>query len=892
MPRPSPERYRVDVVLRDGSTLLLREARPEDERELRAFYDHLSQSSLYSRFFTVPKTSVKEVSRLLSADPGDDVVLVGESEGHIVAVGNATRDRAQPARAEVAFAIADAAQGRGIGTHLLDSLADIARRREIAFLDAYVLGDNVQMMRVFEDSGFRLERDLEAGVYHVALSLEGTDRRREPAAARALTAATASMTAVFSPASLVVVGANRARGRIGSELLHNIIAGGYTGRLFVVHPSAPSIDGIRAYASVADLPEPVDLAIVCVPAGDVLAVVDACIAKGIKAAVVISAGFAETGTEGRAREAALLQRVRAAGIRLVGPNCMGVVNTDPAIRLNATFAPVAPVPGRVALSTQSGALGFAILDYARQLHIGFSTFVSVGNKADVSGNDLIQYWAQDPRTDVILLYLESFGNPRNFSQIARRVSRIKPIVAVKAGRSKAGSRAASSHTGALAASDAIVDALFLQTGVVRTHTLEELFDVAALLTNQPIPQGRRVAILTNAGGPGILAADTCEASGLQLPVLTDQSVAELRAVLPPAASVANPVDMIASATAAQYGSALGTLLRDQGVDAVVVIFIPPLVTAAEDVAGALERAARAQPGKPVLAVYMSTAATPAALTSIPNYRFPEAAVIALARAAAYGEWTLRPEGASPHIGDLDRSAVRHVVERALARGGGWLRPDEAEDLLRTVHIKVAASAMAEDEETAVAAAARIGYPVALKAAGPGILHKADLGAVRLNLGSEMRVREVWRELKSRLADQMTSAVIQSMVTGGVEMLAGIVDDPAFGHVIACATGGTLTELLADRQLRLHPLTDRDAVDMVSGLRGAALLRGFRGGARVDEAAFVQTLLRLSALVDVCPEIRELDVNPLIVLPTGVCALDIRARIEAPRPAPLTRRVQY
>ncbi len=890
--RPPP--FRADVVLRDGSTLLLREARPEDEAGLRAFYDRLSQSSLYFRFFTVPKSTAQEVTRLLNSDPYDDVVLVGESGGQIVGVGNSVRNRARPNRAEVAFAIADAAQGRGVGTHLLESLAEIARARDVAFLDAYVLGDNLQMMRVFDDSGFRVARTVESGVSHVVLSIDRTETAQDHAAARAVTAATASMAPIFTPSSIVVVGANRTRGKIGSELLHNIIAGGYTGQLFVVHPSASSIEGLAAYPTVRDLPSPVDLAIVCVPAAEVLAVVDACIGRGVKAVVVISAGFGEIGEAGRQLETALLERVRDAGIRLVGPNCMGLINTNPAVRMNATFAPIGPVPGPVALSTQSGALGFAILDYASQLRIGFSTFVSVGNKADVSGNDLLQYWAHDPQTDVILLYLESFGNPRKFSQIARRVSRVKPIVAVKAGRSEAGSRAASSHTGALAASDAIVDALFQQTGVIRTNTLEELFDVAALLANQPVPRGRRVGILTNAGGPGILAADTCEAHGLVLPALSAATVAALRAALPAAASVGNPVDMIASATAAQYERALEALLRDDQIDAAIVIFIPPLVTAADDVASAIERVTRAQPGKTVLAVCMSTAPTPAALASIPTYRFPESAAIALARAATYGTWKATMAGGAvrDEPSDADRPAIRAVIARALERGGGWLAPDDADALLRAVQINGPPSATVDDETAAIAAAERMGYPVALKAVGRDILHKADVGAIRLGLSDETALSHAWRDLKASLGDRMAQGLVQEMVTGGVEMLAGVVDDRTFGHVIACATGGTLTEVLADRQLRLQPLTDLDAREMVSGLRGARLLRGYRGSPPVDEAALVRSLLQLSALVEAAPEIRELDINPLVVLPSGVCALDVRVRVQPVAPPAATRRVRY
>jgi acetyl coenzyme A synthetase (ADP forming)-like protein len=884
--------YAADIVLRDGSTLRLREARPADEDDLRAFHEGLSPASLYSRFFAVPKTAGPEVARLLRADPVDDVVLVGQTAGHIVAVGTLSRDRRARDRAEVAFAIADAVQGRGVGTRLLEYLAEIARRRDIAFFDAFVLADNLAMMRVFEDSGLMLERHVDGEVHRIVLGVAPTARSRDSAAQRAVVAATASIAAVVRPDSVAVIGANRTRGKIGSELLHNIIAGGYTGRLAVVHPTAAAIDGVTAYRSVGDIPGTVDLAVIAVPAAQVLAVMDACIAKGVKAAVVISAGFSEVGGDGRAREAALLQRVREAGIRLVGPNCMGIINTDPAVRLNATFAPIAPRAGHVALSTQSGALGFAILDYARQLNIGFSTFVSVGNKADVSGNDLVQYWARDPGTDVILLYLESFGNPRKFSQIARRVSRTKPIAAVKAGRSSAGSRAAASHTGALAASDAIVDALFRQTGVIRTDTLEELFDVAALIANQPIPRGRRVAILTNAGGPGILAADTCEARGLQLPALGDDTVAALRRLLPPTAAVGNPVDMIASATAAHYEGALTALLDDDRIDGVLVIFIPPLVTTAEDAAGAIQRAANARPGKPVLAVCMSTAPTPATLTTVPNYRFPESAAIALARAANYGEWRLRPEGTIPSFLDLDRPAARLIVHHQLDRGGGWLPPGEAEALLRAVGLPVARSGVAATEDAARAEAERIGFPVAVKAVGPDILHKADVGGLALDLRSADAVRDAWRDLHHRLGSRLTGVLVQQMVQGGVEMLVGVIDDPAFGHVIACATGGTLTEILADRQLALHPLTDLDARDLVAGLRGVALLRGYRGSAPADEPALITALLRLSALVDCCPEIRELDINPLVVLTSGVCALDVRIRIEPPRPATPTRRVSY
>ena len=659
-----------------------------------------------------------------------------------------------------------------------------------------------------------------------------------------------------------------------------------------IHPTLDRIGDVAVYPRLTAVPHPVDLAIVCVPATSVGVVVDDCIAHGVKALVIITAGFSEIGPEGAALEADLVARIRRAGVRLVGPNCMGLLNTDPAVSLNATFSPVYPPTGRVAMSTQSGALGLAILDYARQHDIGLSTFVSIGNKADVSANDLLQYRAGDDRTDVILLYLESFGNPRKFSQIARRIARGKPIIAVKSGRSAAGARAAASHTGALASSDTIVDALFRQAGVIRTHTIEEMFDVARLLVHQPVPEGRRVAILTNAGGPGILAADACEAEGLSVPRLSDMSASALRGMLAREASVSNPVDMVAGATPDQYERALRILLADEGVDAVLVIFIPPLITRAEDVARAVARARLARPEKPVLAIFMPSISAQAMLTPIPCFSFPEAAAVALGRAAAYGEWLNTPASPPPDFDDIDVPAVRTIIDETLARGGGWLDPRQAQTLLAATGIAVARGEVVSTEAAAVEAAARLGFPVVVKGSGPDVVHKTELQAVVTGLRSAEAVRQAWRDLKSRLGDRMTGAFVQEMVRGGVEMLVGAVEDPTFGPVIACATGGTLAEVMADSQFRLHPLGPDDAADMVRHLRGSALLAGYRGAAPADQPALIDALLRLSALMGLCPEIAELDINPLSVLPQGVRALDSRVRVERPQSRPPSRRVTY
>jgi acetyl coenzyme A synthetase (ADP forming)-like protein len=686
------------------------------------------------------------------------------------------------------------------------------------------------------------------------------------------------MTAFFAPTSVAVVGASRTRGRIGSEILHNLCASGFAGRLFAVHPSADTVQGVPAWPRLTAIPSPVDLCVIAVPTAGVKAVVQDCVDKGVKAIVVITAGFSETGTEGRALEQELVAAVRGAGIRLVGPNCMGLLNTDPSVRLNATFSPVFPPEGRVAMLSQSGALGLAILEQAQRLGIGLSTFVSVGNKADVSGNDLLEYWEHDPKTDVILLYLESFGNPRKFSQIARRISRRKPIVVVKAGRSRVGARAASSHTGALAASDSVVDALFRNCGVIRTDTMEELFDVTRLLSQQPIPGGRRVAIVTNAGGPGILAADACEAHDLELPELSPQTLSTLRGLLPAAASVSNPIDMLASATAEQYERTLAAALADDRVDSAIAIFIPPIVTAGDDVARAVRRAAAQYPQKTVLTVFMASAPATDLLRPIPSFVYPEPAAAALARVTRYGERRREPEGCVPVLPDVDLTAARRVVRDVLSRGGGWAKPDEAQQLLTAAGIAVAAGSEAVSEDAAVCTANRIGYPVAIKAFGPAIVHKTEVGAIRLHVADADGVRRSWRDLASALGDRMTGVFVQAMAPAGVDMLIGAVEDSAFGPLVACALGGTTAELFADSAFRLAPLTDRDAHAMIDELRSVPLLRGYRGAPVADEPALRDALLRLSMLVMTCPEIREIDVNPLRILPRGVCALDVRVRL--------------
>src|SRR3990172_3948341 len=719
-----PSQYEVDVLLKDGSTVHLRPVRTEDAGALRALFERMSPHSLYLRYHRpMAEISEKEVRRFTDVDYEDTFALaatLGEPpDERIIAVG--LYSRIESDSAEGGFTVEDSEEGRGIATQLVDQLAVAAREHGIHTFEADVLGENRSMMDVFRDSGFPVESKIKYGTFHVAFPIEETEAAEEKAAEREMTAAAASIRGFFQPHSVAVIGASRQRGTIGAEIFHNLLKDGFSGVVYPVNPQAEAIGGVKAYPSLMDVPGDVDLAIVCVPAERVLDVADDCARKGVRGIVVISAGFRETGEAGAEREQALLAKARSYGMRLIGPNCMGVLNTHPGVSLNGTFSPVFPPAGNVALESQSGALGLALLDYARQLNIGLSTFVSVGNKADVSGNDLVQYWEQDPATDVILLYLESFGNPKKFARLARRISAHKPIVAVKSGRTAAGSRAAASHTGALATLDVASDALFRQAGVIRVDTLEQLFDVANLLAHQPVPQGRRVGILTNAGGPGILAADACEGQGLHVAPLSEETKAQLREILPPEAGFANPVDMIASASAEQYGRALRVLLQDSNIDSVIAIFIPPLVTQAQDVGAAIRDAAVECKGpKTLVACFMSTRGAPPELSgegfTIPSFAFPEAAAMALARACEHAEWKKRPRGSVPKF-EVDYPRARRIVDDALPAGEGaaiWLPPGLSAGLLDVYGITSARTGAAATPADAAALAGGSGLAPALK----------------------------------------------------------------------------------------------------------------------------------------------------------------------------------
>jgi acetate---CoA ligase (ADP-forming) len=888
--------YSGHALLRDGTSVRVRAIRPDDKERLLAHFRRLGPESVSLRFMGAKKDlTAKELRYFTELDFVRHVGLVvsrtGETEEEFIGVGRYVRLPDAPGRrpsAEFALAVTDPYQGLGVGMVLLEHLARLAGAAGIERFEAEILESNVRMLNLLAHIGFDVSEASRDGVVRAGFPLRFTERALSASDQRSFSASARSIRALLQPRSVALVGASRQPGTIGAALLANLRRDGFRGIIYPVNPKAQTIDGIKAYPSVTAIGQPVDLGLIAVPASLVLEAVRDCARAGARGVVVISAGFAEVSDEGRQEQGRLRDLVRGSGMRMVGPNCMGVLNTDPEVSLNATFAPTPAPPGNVGMLSQSGALGLAILDYAHQLNIGLSTFVSVGNKADVSGNDLLAYWKDDPRTDVIALYLESFGNPRRFARLAPEVARRKPIVAVKSGRSAAGSRAASSHSAALACLDVAVDALFEQAGVIRTETLEELFDVVTLLATQPVPRGPRVAVVTNAGGPGILLADACEARGLMLPELSAETLEKLRSFLPAAAGLKNPIDMIASASPDQYARTIEAVGADPAVDSVVVIYVPPLVTTAAQIAEAVAQGAGAVPAdKPVLTVFLATKGAPPVLATgkrgrLPSYSFPENAARALSATLRYGRWRERPRGQAIHLDEEKRARVRQIVEDSLRAQPNphWLEYDGVEALLGAAGIEMARSRTCMPEE-APDVGEQLGYPLVAKAIAPGLVHKSDVGGVVLDLESADDVRRTVVALQDRMAaasTKLTGLLLQRQVLGGLEALVGVVGDPTFGPLLVCGVGGVQVELLRDVSFRLPPVTDLDAAEMIDRLRSRPLFEGYRGAPPADRAALVHIIQRLSALVEVVPELRELDLNPVKVLRPGEGAIVIDARV--------------
>ena len=868
----------ADVILRDGRTLRLRPPSRDDAEALLAFFGGLSQRSLYLRFHGFPQISPRLGESVVEPDWRERGALLGalvdDEEERVVALASYVRLR-DPRLAEAAFTVADEHQGRGIGTRLLEQLAARAAEVGIERFVAYVLPDNRAMLGVFEAAGFELTRQLESGELEVQFPIAPTETYREHVDARDHEAVVASLRPFFEPRSVAVVGASKRRGSIGGELFRNILAGDFSGAAYPVNRDGEPVAGVRGYRTIEDIPDPVDLAVITLPGAAVLAAAEQALRKGVRALVVISAGFAEVGSEGVERQEQLLALVRSRGARLIGPNCLGVAVAGPS--LNATFAARSAPAGNIGFSSQSGALGLALLEAAESRGLGLSAFVSIGNKADVSTNDLLEWWEDDQATEVVLMYVESFGNPRRFGRVARRVARTKPILALKSGTTATGQKAASSHTAALAGSEAAVDALFHQTGVIRASSLEELVDVAALLSHQAEPKGRRVAVLTNAGGLGILCADACEAAGLILPDLGDETRSALAELLSPEASVENPIDMLGGATADTYASALPLLLEDAQVDAAIVLFVPTVTATADEVANAVDAAAaRSTSEKPVLAVVLSAEGIPASLrrdgAHVAAFHYPESAARALGRLAQRAEWLRQPHGTVPALEGIDRDAAERVVERALTGGDDvWLNPADTRELLLAYGLPLVGERLASGPDEAGAAAEALGYPVVVKTALPGA-HKTELGGIALDLSDAEAVRAAVERIGGPV-------IVQPMIPSGAELLAGVVQDPVFGPLVAFGPGGVFAELIGEAAFRIAPLTDRDADELVYGGKAGRLVRGFRGAPPADGAALGDLLLRLARLGEDLPAVAELDLNPVLALPDRCVAVDARVRVQ-------------
>jgi acetate---CoA ligase (ADP-forming) len=859
-----------DVILRDGSTMRLSRPTRADRDAVLALYGRLSRESLFQRFRGGVTPDARLVDPYLDSDGEERGALIGTALGHVVALGSFDRLR-DPTAAEVAFAVDDPMQGNGVGTRLLEQLVEIAAPAGIRRFVAEVGVGNDAMLSVFTDAGFEVTRRVEQGTAELSFPIAATDTYLARIDERDHVATVASLRPFFEPRSVAVVGASARRGSIGNSIVRNLLAADFGGSVHPVNLRGEPVAGVPAVGSVGEIPTPVDLAVICVPAARVVEATEQALQAGIRAICVISAGFAETGAEGRERQDRLLAAVRAHGARLLGPNCLGIAVAGS--RLNATFAPRSFPAGSIGFSSQSGALGLALLERVAGRGLGLSAFVSVGNKADISTNDLLEYWEGDVETRLVLLYVESFGNPRRFGRVARRVARVKPVLAMKSGTSGSGARAAGSHTAALAGSDAAVEALFTEAGVLRVETLGEVLDLATLLTDHRLPAGNRVGVLTNAGGLGILCADACETAGLELPPLSSATTARLEQMLPTEASTGNPVDMLGSATADAYREVIPALLADAALDAVLVLFAPAAVADAEEVAAAISTAA-GDAVKPVLAVVMTADGMPAAFrrsgSNVAAFAYPESAARSLGRAVQRSSWLRQPSGVVQRPAGID-NAGGALVRTLVAEGADrWLDPIEIRTLLQSYGLPVVAERIADTPDDAAHAAHELGMPVVVKIADPGS-HKSDRGGVALGLSDEWAVHEAAAGMGGRV-------VVQPMVRSGIELLAGITQDPVFGPLVAFGPGGVLAELIGEAVFRIAPLTDVDIATMIESGKAGVLVRGFRGAPPADTAALGDLLARLSALAVDLPEVAELDLNPVIATGESCVIVDARVRV--------------
>ena len=867
----APRHWEADVLLRDGRTAHIRPIRPDDAERLVEFYSRVSDRSKYYRFFSpMPRLSDRDVQRFTRVDHHDRVALVLVLADRLIAVGR--YDRVRTGEAEVAFLVEDQHQGRGIAQLLLEHLAQAGRERGLEKFTAEVLPDNSRMIQTFRDAGYRVASEFEDGVIQLEFPIDATDTAMGVMQDREHRAESASIEKFFNPRSVAIIGASRRQDTIGQTLVRNLVMGDFTGRVYAVNPSAGAVSGLPAYTSVGEIPDHVDVAIVAVPADAVQDVVLDCAAKGVHGLVVISSGFAETGEEGRQRQRRLVGLSRSYGLRLIGPNCLGVINTDPGVSINASLSSVMPPRGRAGFFCQSGALGSAILEKVQNRGLGLSTFVSAGNRADVSGNDLLQYWEEDDSTEVVLLYLESIGNPRKFSRIARRVSLRKPIIAVRSGRTTQGVPMGHAVR-KIAAPPAAVDAMFRQAGIIQVDTLDEMFDVAQLVAHQPLPRGRRVAIVGNSDALGLLAADAAAAVGLV---------------------VNKSVPLGAEATAEDFEDALDAAIDDPDVDSVVAVYTPPLNVSGEEVANVLA-AIGEQSDKPLVSTFLGVEGVPELLRvpdvagstagrgSVPSYPAVEAAVRALARVVDYAVWLRTPDGTPLDPAGADDDTARGIVNRVLAEHpqGAELGRDDLRALLAAYDIDLWPSRIVSSLGEANAAGAELGWDVVLKATADHLRERPDLAHVWRNIDGVNQMRDAWASLSALVGEEdLTDAfLVQGTAPPGVPVSISSIEDPLFGPVVSFGISGPLTELLGDRAYRIPPLGTRDAAAMVREVKASPMLFGYRGSEVVDVGEVERLIGRVSQLQNDMPQLSALELGLVLAGPSGSTVLDASARVE-------------
>jgi acyl-CoA synthetase (NDP forming)/RimJ/RimL family protein N-acetyltransferase len=862
-----PAHWEADVVLLDGSPAHLRPILAKDAEGLVAFYARVSDQSKYFRFFApYPTLSERDVERFTQVDQQSRVAFVVTIGPDIVAVGR--YDSIDDVEAEVAFLVEDAHQGRGIGQLLLEHLAQAGRERGIGQFVAEVLPENVRMIQVFREMGYHVEGGYEDGVMHLVFPIEATDTAVGVMRTREHRADYRSIERFFTARSVAVIGASRRQDTVGRTLVRNLVLGGFAGRVYAVNRAAESVAGLPAYATVQEIPDPVDLAIVAVPAETVQEVVLDCAAKGVHGLVVISSGFAETGEEGRQRQRQLVGLARSYGLRLVGPNCLGVINTATEVSLNASLSPIMPPRGRVGFFCQSGALGVAILEKVDRRGLGLSTFVSAGNRADVSGNDLLQYWADDDATEAVLLYLESIGNPRKFSRVARQVARIKPVVAVKSGRTTQGVPVGHTVRRTIAPA-AAVDAMFKQAGVIQVDTLDEMFDVAQLVAHQPLPRGPRVAVVGNSDALGMLAADAASAVGLEVML---------------------PIALGADATAEDFERAIDTAIDHHEVDSVIAVFIPPIDTTGEQVANVLA-AVGEQSDKPLISSFLATEGVPELLRvpdvegaagrgSVPSYPAPEAAVRALARVVGYARWLNREQGTVTAFADVDLVTARRLVADAVIDDRSTeLSAQQLTELLAAYGIELWPWVEVTTVGQAVAAGEELGWDVVLKATAQELRQRPDLAGVWRSIESPEQMRHAWQSLTATVGSPADAGyVVQRMAGQGVPVTVHSMEDRLFGPIVSFGVAGTASALLDDWAYRIPPLTDVDAAEMVREIKAAPLLVGYGGGGEVDMDSVQNLVARVAQLKNDLPEVEVLDISLALAGSFGVRVLGAAGRV--------------